>query len=239
MKYGILTLMLFVVMLTGCQDEGELRLNFVGTFGQEPLVLGEDLVYLPEYEISILESDFFISEIALTNGSEVTRIHDIDFIEFSRNNFTLEDAIAGINLDYAEIPGGTYDGVRFGIGVPPSQNGMNPADFESSNPLSKPGFHWPAWESFIFSKFGGKIGDDGFFFHTGTDELFRTFEISKQIVISKDNREEIKIILDHKELLMENGNLFDILNSPVNHDPLAPGPLEMLVNNYSSAFSIE
>lgn len=242
MKYGILSLMIFISMFTGCKEEGALSLNFVGTFDGEPMILGEDLSYLPEYDIWLLQSDFFISEIALTKGSEVTQIKDIEFIEFSRSNNNLEDAQAGITLDYLEIPAGTYDGIRFGIGVPPSQNGMKPADFNSENPLSKSGFHWETWESFIFSKLGGKIVDEdgtGFFFHTGTNDLFRTVNFDKELVISEDNTELIKVSLDHKKLFNDTGSLFDVLNSPVNHDPLAIGPLEMLVNNYSSAFSFE
>ena len=242
MKYGLFSLLIFITMLTGCKEEGDLSLNFVATYDNEPLLLGEDLNFLPEYNIWLLQSDFFISEIALTSGSEVTRIKDIDFVDFSISNNTLEDALAGFSLNYTAIPAGTYDGIRFGIGVPPSLNGMKPADFESESPLSKSGYHWEAWESFIFAKLGGKIIDDdgtGFFFHTGTNDLFRTLEFAKDLVIAEDNTEVVKITIDHKKLFEDSGGLFNIIDSPVNHNPLAIVPLEMLVNNYSSAFSFE
>ncbi len=239
MKLRILGLFAIATLMASCSEEGAVSLNFVGTYDGEPLVLGESLSYLPDYEISLLESDFYISEVALTRGSEVITLKDIDFVDFTNNNFTLENAIAGINLTYDEIEAGTYDGIRFGIGVPPSQNTTRPADYPSSSPLSKPGYYWLAWESFIFSKFAGQADGNGFFFHTGTDELFRTFTISKDIVITEDNTSTVKIILDHKDLMVFDGSLYDVKAVPANHDPLELGPLENFVNNYSSAFSAQ
>lgn len=241
MKYRIIfSLFLVVALFAGCEeDKGTLQINFVGTYDGDPLVLGQALDYLPAYDITLLESDFYISEIALTKGAEVIVVKDIDFVDFTNNNFNLENAEAGIAKNYGDVAVGTYDGIRFGIGVPPSENAMKPADFNSENPLSKSGYYWDAWSSYIFHKYAGTVDGQGFFFHTGTNELFRTLSISKEVIISADNTSTIKINLDHRELMREGVSLFDIKDNPANHDPLAIGPLEMFVNNYSTAYNFE
>lgn len=238
MKLRLLSLCMIVFIFAGCKDdEGTLRLKFLATYDGEPLVLGEALSYFPEYDITLLESDFYISEIALTRGSEVIGIKEIDFVDFTNNNFNLENAIAGITLDYSEIPAGNYDGIRFGIGVPPSENATKPSDYDSGNALSKTAYYWDVWESYIFAKYAGQVDGQGFFFHTGTDELFRTLTVPQEIVITEESASTVTISLDHKTLMEEGGGLYDIKSVPANHDPLTIGPLQNFVNNYGKAFS--
>jgi len=239
MKIRILSLLAVVVLFAGCKEEkGSLRLNFVGTFGGEPLVLGEALDYYPDYTISLLESDFYISEISLTKGNEIIRITDIDFVDFTNNNFNLDNAIAGVNLDYDEIDAGTYDGIRFGIGVPQTENATKPASYPSSNPLSNTAYHWDPWNSYIFAKYAGQVEGQGFFFHTGTDPLFRTFTVEKEIVILDEGISTVTLTLDHKTMMNTSNGLYDIRATPANHDPLQES-VEVFVNNYSSAFTFE
>jgi len=239
MKIRILFFLAIAVLFAGCQDEkGSLRLNFVGTFGGEPLVLGEALAYYPDYSITLLESAFFISEIELTKGEEVIRIADIDFVDLTNNNFNLDNAIAGVNLDFDEIDAGSYDGIRFGIGVAPTENTTKPNSYLSDNPLSNTAFYWDAWDSYIFAKFAGQVEGQGFFFHTGTDPLLRTFTIDKDIVISDADISTVTLTLDHKTMMNAGGGLYDIRATPANHDPLQES-VEDFVNNYSSAFTFD
>lgn len=241
MRYTLFFLLL-TLMLGACKDTGTLEIKFLATYDDAPLVLGENLAY-DGYQLQIQKSDFFVSEIALTDGSEVTEVKNIDFVDFTNTNFTLENAENGFSLRFSEIPEGRYDGLRFGIGVPPTENATLPADYSSDNVLATPGFYWEAWNSYIFAKLEGKYEDEegdfsGFFFHTGMDQMFRTSEGDINIDISEDNTTVIEVSIDHKKLLQDpGGQYFDIRENSANHDPLAPGPLLMLVNNYSQAIS--
>lgn len=242
MRYTI-GFILMTLLLGACKDTGTLEIKFLATYDDSPLVLGENVSY-DDYQLNFLESDFYISEIALVNGNEITQVKDIDFVDFTSTNFTLENAENGFTLSYSEIPEGSYTGIRFGIGVPPSENATLPSDYGSDNILSQGGYYWDAWNSFIFAKLAGKYQDsegtfdNGFFFHTGTDELFRTSEADMNVEITADNTNVIEVIIDHKKLLEEtSGSYYDIQNNSANHDPLEPGPLLMLVNNYFKAIS--
>lgn len=234
---------LMTLLLGACKDTGSLEVKFIATYDDAPLVLGENFAY-EDYQLQFQKSDFFVSELALTSGSEITEVKDVDFVDFTSNNFTLENAENGFSLIYSEIPEGNYDGIRFGIGVPSTQNATVPADYNSEHVLSTGGFYWEAWNSFIFAKLEGKYEDqlgtfnNPFLFHTGTDDMFRTSEGQINIDISEDNTTVVEITIDHKKLLEEqSGQYYDIQNNAANHDPLEPGPLLMLVNNYSKAIS--
>lgn len=243
MKYSFLFLVCLSLFFSSCkEDEGAIELNFLATYDGQALVLNQDLAY-ESYPIRITESDFYISNIQLKQGAELIDIKDIDFVDFTNQNFDQQRAEDGYSLEYDKVPAGTYDGLVFSIGVPPSLNSMVPANFESSSPLSKTGYYWDHWSSYIFAKLAGVYETEegeytGYFFHTGTDDLYRTFEINREIVISEDQLELIQINLDHKTLFsLDNGSLFDISSNSVNHDPLKIEPLEMLVNNYAQALN--
>lgn len=233
---------LMTLLLGACKNTGTLELKFIGNYDGAPLVLGENVAY-DDYQLQFLKSEFFISELALTEGSEITEVNDFSFVDFTSNNFNVENAENGFSLTFSEIPEGSYDGIRFGIGIPTSENATVPADYSSDHVLSIGGFYWEAWNSFIFAKLEGKYEDEqgnfdnGFLFHTGTDELFRTSEGQISIDISEDNTTVVEISIDHKKLLEESDGYYDIQGNSENHDPLEPAPLLMLVNNYSKAIS--
>lgn len=246
MKYNFLLLLSAVLLCIGCEDKtGTLELKFLGSYDGAPLILGEMVEY-DDYQLQFFESDFYISEISLTDGSSITEVKDIDFVDFTNTNFSLEGAENGFSLVYNNIETGNYDGLRFGIGVPPVENMTKPSDYNSDHVLSKPGYYWQAWDSYIFAKLAGKYKDeagtfdDGFLFHTGTDDLFRTREGNFNISINEESTTIIEIIIDHEKLLkLQNGDFYDIQNNSTNHDPTDPVPLQMLVNNYSDAISFQ
>lgn len=240
-------LILFIgmsVLLGACKDEtGTLQIKFKGVYNGDPMVFGENLSY-DDYQIYFLESDFFVSELAAMNEGAITEIKDFEFINFNTTNTSLENAEEGFVLNYSDVPVGNYDGIRFGIGVPPVENKTRPADYSSDHALSTGGHYWETWNSFIFAKLEGKFQDEegsfdnGFFFHTGTDDLFRTSTGNIDFSVSADNTTVIEILVDHKQLLEEqSGQYWDIQNNWANHDPTNPASLLMLVNNYSKAIT--
>ena len=243
MRYLVLFI-LMTVMLGACKDDtGTLQIKFIGTYDGEPLVFGENVDY-DGYQLYYLESDFFVSELAVLNEGEVTEVKDFEYVNFGTSNNSLEDAENGVVLSYSDVPVGTYDGLRFGIGVPPVENKTRPSDYSSEHALSTGGHYWEAWDSFIFAKVAGRYEDtegtfdNGFFFHTGTDEMFRTSTGTLNFTISEDNTSVIEVIIDHKKLLEEqNGGYYDIQSNAENHDLTNPAPLLMLVNNYGKAIS--
>lgn len=235
---------MMVLFLGACKDKpGSLELKFIATYDGEPLVLGESVDY-DGYQLNFLESEFIISDVSLSNGSERTEVKDFDFVNFTGTNFNLENAENGFSLIYSDIDAGSYNGMQFGIGVPQTENATNPSDYTSDHVLSMSGYYWSAWDSYIFTKLAGKYEDEegsfdnGFLFHTGLDELYRMNEASINIEIEGEKTTVVEIYLDHKKLLeLQGEEYYDIQTNSVNHDPTDLEPLSMIVDNYSQAIS--
>ncbi len=241
----IIALVGVMALLASCGDDnGSLDIVFKATYDNNPLVLFDDLDY-GDNKIRITQSDFYISDITLTDedGSAIL-LKDIDFVDFTNTNTDLGSAESGIRFSYSDIPEGTYD-MRFSVGVPQDLNSQKPEDFSSSHVLNKQGYFWDAWDSFIFQKIQGKYDVDqsgnfdlGFIFHTGTDNLYRTLLLPQPIVITSDPT-EVVLTLDHKNLFLDGNQLFDIEANPANHDPDNVGPIQMIADNLASSFLVQ
>jgi len=249
MKYTTIFFIISTIFLfssCGEDESGNLNLNFKATYGSDPLVMFNEFEY-NNTQIRIAQSDMFISDITLVGTDGEVELDEINFIDFTNQNIDEEKAINGINLDYSDVPVGSYSQLRFSIGVPTSLNSQKPADFNSENPLSNSGHYWTAWNSFIFAKLQGNLEteadgafDLGWFFHTGRNDLLRTIILPISVTIDKDVSESVSISFDHKELFsVGNNEYFDIEENPTNHDPTNIGPLSMIVDNYNSAINVE
>lgn len=247
---GLLSILMF---MGACSDKdpidpinmsGELTLNLKAEYDGSPLTMFDSLAYGDGF-IRVSQSEFLLSDITLINdvGTELV-VDEIFYVNFSTNNTPnqAEQVLAGIDLDLGSVPNGSYNKIKFSIGVNSDLNSMLPADFPSSNPLSTTS-HWNTWESFIFYKFQGSysnptagIDDLGFIFHIGNDDLFRTVELPIDLVV-EDNPATIEVVLEHTSLMDDGGTLFDIPSSPDNHTPILAGPMFMFADNYQSAFS--
>lgn len=241
--FSLITLSLF---FTACKkDNGTVEIKFLAEYDGAPLEMFKPVNY-GDKQIFITQSDFYITNIELSNSENTELLQEVGFVDFTNSNIDLNAALAGIDLTFDDIPPGTYNKLTFSIGVQPEMNANTPVDYDSDNPLSNSSYYWSNWESYIFSKFQGKMDIDGsenfelgFLFHTGKDDMLRSFEVDIDLEVSEDNNPVIEIIVDHKKLLeVSDGELFDIQASPANHNLDNLAPLEMLVNNYQKALKI-
>lgn len=231
---------LMMVVIAGCEKdkEGSLVLNFRAEYDDQPLVMFEEKTFsgnpIRFSHLSLLVSDI---ELLKEGGSE--HLSDIELVDMS-----FADPIAaseGFSIQFDGIPDGEYNGIRFSIGVPADLNAKVPADFPSSNPLSRTGYYWLAWESFIFMKVEGNLDsalpgsfETPFAYHTGSDELFRIFEINgADITIRDGETEEGTFLFDYKDMLEG----LDILAMPQNHNPEDTVQINRIVNNLSSSIN--
>ena len=132
-----------------------------------------------------------------------------------------------------------------GIGVIDTLNATAPTDYPSSHPLSKTSHYWTPWSSYIHSKLEGNIDtlgngfDLSFLYHTGTDELYRTIDMSVDININDKKNEIVEIDIDHLALLKDSqGNVFNIKAKPKNHKPDDIGIIGQIMDNFSEAMKM-
>lgn len=210
-----------------------------------PEFMGEPLQTFKAYamrdgdSIKFSHLGFFISDVALLKDNEVTPLSDIAFVDLTFDNTTA--AQNGIIPIETAVEPGNYTGIRFSIGVPQDLNTKKPADFPSSNPLSKSSYYWTAWNSYIFSKTEGKLDpkkdgsyDLGFGLHSGSDALYRTKSVDMDISIIDGQTRTIHAVLDYERLIMG----IDIESNPQNHNPNDLEVITKLSDNFLSAFTI-
>lgn len=252
MKYLYL-LLLGVFFFAACEEDPtddpvsafpEVKIVFKAEYDGIPLVMFDDHEY-GDASIQITHSDFFVNGLELigTDGVGI-KAADVQFVDFTQTNNTLEAAMTGIALDLDLIKAGNYNKLRFGIGVDSITNNTVPADYNSSSPLSNAGQYWTTWDSYVFMKHQGLytdsiagVEDRGWLWHIGSDLLYREVELDVSFVVEEGKQNILEITVDHKKLFDTDQGLFDILSSPENHVPVLNEAMNMMVNNYQSAFS--
>ena len=234
--------LLFSIFILGCKDdtkEGTLILHFKPLYDGLPLQTFTIHPFDIPQQLQFTHMSMFISDLRLYDQSSEKNLDDIELVDLSFDN--AQSAEAGYTMTLTNIPAATYSGIRFGIGVPADLNQKKPADFPSSSPLSKTGYYWQAWQSYIFMKTEGNLDslgngtfDTGFALHTGSDALFRSLDGPVPLVIEDGKETSLTVAIDYKKLLAG----VDIKSNPQNHTPQDTALIVKIVNNLSSAITL-
>lgn len=240
MKHLLLpSIVVILFSFISCKDDpkgGTLSLHFQALYDEQTLPTFSTRPFDNGQQLQFTQLSMLVSDLRFFKGSSEEDLDDIEYVDLSFDELVSADE--GYTLTISNIPAGSYDGIRFGIGVPPEVNNKTPAEFPSSNPLSKTGNYWVAWGSYIFSKTEGRLDtlgtgvfDMGFAMHTGSDDLFRGIEGALPILIEDGKQTELTIGLDYKKLL----DGVDIKSHPQNHTPQDTSEIVKIVNNLSTA----
>ena len=243
MKYYVLLLCVFSVFLSSCKNddkEGSVTVHFVPYYDNQPLQIFSPKDFTGIEKVQFMHLSFLLSDLALLDGSGSTELKDVELVDMSFDD--LQDATEGFTITIDNLAEGDYDGIRFGVGLPPDVNDSTPNQYASSHPLSKNSYYWTAWNSYIFLKIEGTLDtlgtglfDTGFAFHTGTDALYTILETNNiPISILDGENTDIHIAIDYKDLLQG----IDIKANPQNHDPGDIQQIGAIVNNLQTAVTL-
>lgn len=236
-----------LVLLSSCQKEGSVSLHFLAEYDGQPLVLLEDYNYSGDNMINFTTSNFFISDVFLTSeDGERVELLDVDYVDFTNQNLSEAMAEEAIIINILDVAPGQYTSITISVGLDPSTNQTIPSDYTPDSPLSSSGNYWIAWDSYIFAKFQGNLfnpdvdGDNvPWLFHTGKDEVYRTFTYPIDKTID-DNLVGIQFILDHKEIFaISADDYMDIRSKPMNHNPNDIEPFIVITENFETAIKAE
>ena len=246
-----LALAAFVAGFTfvACDDDtpivagtGDVNLIVAANFDDEPLELTTDLYRYSDdlgYDLRITKFDFYASDIALVNadGTE-TELDDIDLWDFTGD---------ALRRSYVDLPTGTYNAIKIGVGVPQEENGDFCNACATSDPLADASHWWQNWSSYIFAKIEGQLdanGDGitdeaGIVYHAGTDDLYRTVTVPVNVEVTPDGTTELRLAIDIKDLFRLDDGMIDIQAVPATHTDQQLANTRIVMDNFERAFRAE
>lgn len=154
---------------------------------------------------------YYVSDLSLMNadGSAIV-LSDIELIRYSS---ATEDAVKSRTY---EVPTGDYVGVRFGLGVKPDLNALDPSAFAANDPLNENEF-WNASARYVFAKIeaNADLEDNGTFdtgltYHMGSDALYTTITFDQDFTIDGEGDPRFTINADILKALASDTESFDI-----------------------------
>ncbi|HEX5113495.1 MAG TPA: MbnP family protein [Saprospiraceae bacterium] len=233
---------LIALLVFGCKEddkEGTLTLHFKAVYDGQPLQTFTTYPFDSPQQIQFTHLSFYVSDITLYAGNAEHNLRDIALVDLSFNSAGAADS--GYTVVLENVPASSYDGIQFGIGVPPDENAKKPADFPSSSPLSLTGYYWLGWNSYIFMKTEGRLdtlgnGDfsTGYALHSGSDPLFSIMDGPVPLVIEDGKNTDLTILFNYNEILEG----VDIKSNPQNHTPQDTALIVKIVNNLPSSIHL-
>jgi hypothetical protein len=235
---------LLILGLSSCKDdpaatEGTVTLHFKAVYDEVPLQMFDTRPFENGQSLEFTHLSMIISDLELLNQGSAELLDEVEIVNLTYDNTTAAEA--GYTLTISGVPTGTYDGIRFGVGVPADVNAKKPADFPSSNPLSNTAYYWTPWSSYIFMKTEGRLDtlgngttDLGFALHTGSDALYNILEANIPLTIEEGIENNLDILIDYKKVLQG----VDIKSNPQNHNPDDISTITAIVSNLANAFTL-
>jgi len=162
MKYRSIVLAALGVGVWGCGDSDQpVSIEFAAKVGDQDFVCGQQYDNLGADDTSLTLSDFrfYVSGLELQDSDGSWVAVTLDQTNFQVDDVALLDFEDGCNNESGNaqtntritgtVPQGTYDGLRFGMGVPFERNHENPATAPAPLNLSTLQWDWQGGYKFL------------------------------------------------------------------------------------------
>ena len=193
-------------VLTSCEDDEDpfgsvdLTIDFRGEFADRDLEIQSGTYDYPTGEQLVMQLfQYYVSDLALipVGGGEDVPLSEIELIRYAS---ATDGAITERQFT---VPAGEYVGVRFGLGVKPELNAMDPSNFSAIDPLNENEF-WNERARYVFAKIEANADlevdgtfDTGITLHMGSDALYQTVTAtSRPFTLSSNEDARLSVVAD-------------------------------------------
>ncbi len=155
-------------------------ISFDMMLGGEPVNLDQSMVDKNGQWILPTQLKFYVSDLTLSNNSEQKVLSEIELVDFEPFNAQINNPQWENELAF-ELESGTFNELKFSLGVRPDLNNSEPTDYENDHPLSVyTNMYW-AWATMyrfvILEARGNQEGKsdaaETLVYHIGTNDLYR------------------------------------------------------------------
>jgi hypothetical protein len=138
--------LLLLLLAFGCEDDDDPRvaprmvdmdLAFMAEYDDRPLAIqSESYAYPTGPELKVLLFQYYVSDLELlpADGGDPVLLSEIELIKWDRA--PIANGAGAVQSRNFEVPEGNYRGIRFGLGVKPSLNAIDPNNFAADYVLN-------------------------------------------------------------------------------------------------------
>lgn len=239
-------LLLLSIILFSCKEEenpepepepvtyGTLKVNIIGKHGSDDFVMYSEYTPTgqPIYRIEGLK--FYVSNI----GLDAKKSDDVFLLNFVNNHLSAGSEGESFSV---ELETGSYDALKFSVGLDNETNHGDPSLYPQESPLSSfNDTHWDWAQGYKFFMTDGKIDSDSdnvpdqsFSYHIGNDDYLQNIVLNTPLSITEGQTTEIDIYFD-VEKVFEN---VDVNTNSFTHSTSNFELVEKIATNYANAFS--
>jgi hypothetical protein len=220
MKYLSLFAFLSLFLVISCEDDDDLvqpqniatTLEFRAAYGGADLAIQDATYDYPTgAQLKANLFQYYVSDLSLIDAAGNTLV--LSEIDLIRYNSAADGPVVSRTYD---VPAGDYVSVRFGLGVKPELNAIDPNNFAANDPLNENEF-WSSVTRYVFAKIeaNADLENDGTFdtgltYHMGSDALYRTLTFTGNFTIDGTDDPRLVITADVLKALTDGTNTFDI-----------------------------
>jgi hypothetical protein len=223
---------------------GTLRLDVEATWEGTPYAIGDVATDYAGHQVQLQNLQAYVSRVELRNTAG----------EWVGNERADEVHLVDFKVDAPRIvepfPAGTYNAIRFGLGLPPDINGsVNPADFANDHPLSvegSAGMFWTWLTGYIFFKYEGRVSPVGseilsepVAYHCGTNDSYRevVLEFEEDVWIWQQNLHVMRLQFDAASALYATEPI-DVIDYPITHNGPGDTLAFALMDNIAASWTL-
>jgi hypothetical protein len=224
---------------------GTIRLDVEATWNGAPIELGEVAMDHLGHNIQLQNLQMYISRVELRDlsgewiGNErADEVHLVDF------NVPSPRIVEPFRV-------GTYDAIRFSMGLPPGYNGVvTPSEYPNDHPLSvagSAGMFWTWLTGYIAVKYEGRVSQIGseilsepLSYHCGTDSSHRvvTLELGEEhLWVWQQNLRTFRLQFDAAKALNATESI-DVIEYPVTHNGPNDTLASRLMDNLAASWTL-
>ena len=189
-------------------------------------------------QVSVTRLDFLLSNISLRRAEGDTWLGLTNWFAF------LSPREGRTSFELNNIPAGTYDRVRFNVGVPSPANHGDPANYPSQHPLNPNlnGLHWNWQGGYVFLAIEGQwrgdhAGESGYSYHVANDRLLMTVELPVTLALNAERELDLALNVDR---IFSGKHRITITDDNTSTHSREPDPLtDQLRDNIQHAFSVQ
>lgn len=231
-------------------DVASITVSFQAIYDGEPLIIGPQKYAYDGNFVKFTNIHFYLANLVAINNDGETELSEIQFINLSTTHQTPANAAKGTIISFDKVPVGTYNYLKFGIGVPSDLNKTTPADYATNHPLgaNNSEAYLEDLNSYIFVRIEGQYDKNGdgifdsndinFDYPVGTNNALQPpIEKNKLIMLNLGETTSLNFELDVKQLLsFGNGELIDLqAPDPVNQS----AEKQNIIRNFKKALQLK